>query len=143
MAAQDILLARYGDPFDFSFQRTFMELWQVKNDFHWFPNQRLFIHKDFKTVLNTAFRALERNELHHEIISCEGVFNQRTVRGSVLTLSLHAWGCAIDLNAHSNPLGSEGNWSDDFLQTMRDCDVFCGKDFKRRKDPMHFALLNG
>ena len=143
MTAQEILMARYGDPRGANFQSQNLVNWKIKDDFSWFPRNKVFIHKDFRTRLMDAFKALELTNLHKEIKTFDGCFNIRFVRGSKSVLSLHSWACAMDLNAGDNPLGSAGKWSEGFINTMESSGVFCGQHFHGRKDPMHFALVNG
>jgi hypothetical protein len=143
MTAQEILTQRYGKPTAASFESKWMVIWKVQVDFPWFPKKTIYIHKDFKAKLAIAFTALQQNNLHKEIKTCEGAFNIRLVRGSKSVYSIHSWGCAIDMNANDNPLGAVGKWSTAFLHTMEISGVFCGANWIGRKDPMHFALVNG
>ena len=141
--AQSYLFDLYGDPRKAGWQQRWMTLWAIKQEFPWFPKEKLFLHKDFQPLLRNAFAALEKAGLHTEIKSCEGTFNIRRVRGSYSQLSVHSWGAAIDLNAKENPMGSVGKWSPKFLLTMVENKVFCGQLWVGRKDPMHFAMVNG
>lgn len=143
MTAQEILTQHYGNPKEPSFQNTWMITWNVQQDFPWFPKKKIFIHKDFMIVLKRAFHALEAVNLHTEIKVFDGCFNIRFVRGSKTVLSVHSWGCAIDLNAAENPLATSGKWPEAFIETMTSSGVFCGQNWTGRKDPMHFALVNG
>jgi hypothetical protein len=70
----------------------------------------------------------------------------RPVRGYTATLSNHASGTAVDLNATDHPLGREGTFSDaerdqieHFLKRYDGCLVW-GGDYRGRKDEMHFEL---
>ena len=120
-----------------------MVLWYVRKEFLWFPTEKMYIHKDFKEKLSMVFAFMEMAELHHEIKSFDGCYNLRTVRGANTLLSIHSWGCAIDLNAHLNPLGGDCDWSHDFISMMEHCGIHCGARWPGRPDPMHFALVNG
>jgi hypothetical protein len=141
--AQMELLNLYGDPRKLGWGNKWMVIWNVKEAFPWFPAHRIYLHKDFRTKLQIAFKALESKGLHKEIKSFDGCYNLRMVRGSSSTLSLHAWGVAIDLNAHDNPMGGQGTWTGAFIKTMKESGIYCGQSWAGRKDPMHFALLNG
>ena len=141
--AQKYLLFQYGDPRTAGWQYRWMTLWQVGKEFPWFPKERIYIHKDFMIVLRAAFSALEREGVHTEIKTCDGTINLRHERGSYSVLSTHSWGAAIDLNARENPMGSVGRWSPKFIRTMVENRVFCGQLWTGRKDPMHFAMVNG
>ncbi|XZF16135.1 M15 family metallopeptidase [Chitinophagaceae bacterium MMS25-I14] len=142
-SAQQLLYIRYGDPRLPGWQKKWMIRWEIRKDFSWFPAGSIYVHKDFKVQLGNAFRQLEVNKLHHEIKTFDGAFNIRYVRGSDVVLSVHSWGAAIDMNAAENPLGAAGKWSAAFLEAMLLNGVFCGQNWIGRKDPMHFALVNG
>lgn len=141
--AQRLLYGRYGDPRAQGWESKWMTRWEIRKEFSWFPAAAIYIHKDFKPKLTAAFRELEAKGLHHEIKTFEGAFNIRYVRGSNSALSVHSWGAAIDMNAAENPLGTAGKWSQQFLETMLVNGIFCGQNWVGRKDPMHFALVNG
>jgi len=142
-SAQRSLYERYGDPRIKGWGNKWMVIWQVQQAFPWFPAQKIYIHKDFRVKLQEAFHALEQAGVHHEIKTFDGCYNIRHVRGSDSALSIHSWGAAIDLNAADNPLGSNGTWSAAFLKVMSSHGIYCGQNWKGRKDPMHFALVNG
>ncbi len=141
--AQQELFHAYGDPRVPGWESQWMTLWKVGEEFPWFPKPAIYLHKDFKALLQKAFKQLEEQGLHKEIRSCDGCFNIRHVRGSYSVLSVHSWGAAIDLNARDNPLGTSGRWSAPFLEVMNGCRIFCGQLWTGRKDPMHFAMVNG
>ncbi len=141
--AQQQLFKKYGDPRGAGWESRWMALWHVQKTFPWFPKKSVYMHKDFVVKLQQALTALEAAGLHTEIQTFDGCFNIRRVRGSKSVLSVHSWGAAIDLNAASNPLGSPGKWSDAFLHTMKLHGIYCGQLWQGRKDPMHFALVDG
>lgn len=148
MSAQQQLLAKYGPP-DHAHIVTSCVVWQIKEDFPWFPANAFLINKDFKDVLFKAFKALEAAGLHTEIETYDGCYNDRPVRGSSAA-SVHSWAAAIDLNAATNgmvvgptPEQRKGKWSDAFIATMKAAGVFYGGDFIHRADPMHWALFDG
>ncbi len=140
---QQILLDRYGDPLSQGWGAKWLVNWKVKGCFSWFPADAICIHKDFQPRLYNAFVQLEGEGLHNEIISFDEGYGIRFISGSSSVLSVHSWGAAIDLNADDNPLGSVGNWSLDFISVMRQNGVFAGQEWTGRKDPMHFAMVNG
>lgn len=78
-------------------------------------------------------------------------YAERTIRGSSTTLSNHASGTAIDLNATRHPLGTSptANFSSDQINTIHSIlrraqgMVRWGGDYSGRKDPMHFELADG
>lgn len=75
------------------------------------------------------------------IRTVQGTYNPRLVRGSDSTLSSHAYATAIDLNADTNPVGTDGT-----PEQWQLADVFWrhgwwwGGWFSR-KDPMHFEFV--
>lgn len=140
MSAQSEIISKYGMP-DAVYQYKYCVLWQIQKDFPWFPAKRVFINADFKKKLYAAFNKLDN--LHTEIETFDGCYEQRTVRGSKF-ISLHSWAMAIDLNASKEKLGQVNTgWSDEFLKVMRDNGIFWGGDYVGRKDPMHFSHYNG
>jgi len=68
----------------------------------------------------------------------------RDVRGAT-TLSNHASGTAIDLNATKHPLGAENTFTDEQTKTIRRlCRKYglrWGGDYRNRKDEMHFEVV--
>lgn len=149
MSAQQILLSRYGSPEAPGYLIQSCHIWVIKDEFPWFPANSFLINNDFRTMLTKAFHALEAAGVQGEIETYDGCYNDRTVRGSVAT-SLHAWACAIDLNAAENPMTTStdpalrhGKWSPLFIQAMKSAGVFFGGDFKVRADSMHWAMLDG
>ncbi len=141
MAAQDEILAKYGPP-DKAYFDKYCILWQIQNDFPWFPAKRIYINRDFKDALFSAFKELEEAGLQHEIITFDGCYVERKVRGSN-KISLHSWAMALDTNAFKEKLGQIlTNYTPVFIAIMVK-HVYWGGGFKKRKDPMHFALFNG
>jgi hypothetical protein len=67
----------------------------------------------------------------------------RDIRGAT-TLSNHASGTAIDLNAIQHPLGAENTFSEEQSRTIRRlCRKYglrWGGDYRNRKDEMHFEI---
>lgn len=71
----------------------------------------------------------------------------RTIRGSLTTISNHASGTAVDLNAQAHPLGARDTFTDDqewrLVRRLR-CryggSIRWGGHYERRADEMHFEL---
>jgi hypothetical protein len=141
--AQLILYTRYGDPRVTGWENKWITCWDVRERFPWFPKKDIEIHKHFKPMLESAFRDLVLFDLYREIKTFDGCFKLRNITGSKSVLSLHAWGAAIDLNANENVHGSVGKWSPEFIQIMVNNGIYCGQNWIGRKDPMHFAMVNG
>lgn len=73
-------------------------------------------------------------------------YAERPIRGSSTTLSNHASGTAIDLNATKHPLGRSGTFTPGQVARIRKelaryegC-IRWGGDYKGRKDEMHFEV---
>lgn len=98
------------------------------------------IHRDAARPLELVLDDLERAGELGLIRSFEGVWNPRLVRGGS-TLSSHAYGTSIDVNAGENPLGSPP--TDDqkrLAEFFEDRGWYWGDRFSRR-DPMHFEWI--
>lgn len=73
-------------------------------------------------------------------------YAERAIRGSTTTLSNHASGTAVDLNALRHPLGVEGTWTPEQKAHMRRAlahyqgVIRAGFDYDGRVDPMHFEI---
>ena len=141
--AQHDLYIRYGDPRSPGWEAQWMLLWAVRELFPWFPKEQIYLHRDFQPLLAAAFTALAANGCYREIKSFDGCFNIRHVRGGYSVLSIHSWGAALDMNARDNPIATKGKWSKAFIDTMQEYQIFCGQRWHGRKDPMHFAMVNG
>lgn len=76
-------------------------------------------------------------------------YAERPVRGSTTTLSNHASGTAIDLNAPLHPLGKRGTFSAAQVRAVRAMLGFCegvvrwGEDYRSRPDGMHLEVNAG
>jgi hypothetical protein len=141
--AQFILFNRYGDPREPGWEQKWLNTWLVKDAFPWFPEKELHIHKHFRPLLEKAFTSLTVMNMQDEIKTVGKCFETRFIKGSSGVLSVHSWGAAIDMNEEQNPVGSAGIWSEPFIKIMVDSGIYCGQNWTGRKDPMHFAMVNG
>ena len=116
--------------------------WNVHQSHPWFPEKEIILHKHFRPLLDRAFMALEAAGLHNEIKTCLRGYEVFHLPDSPV-LSVHSWGAAIDLNAEANPLGSMGEWSNEFIDLMLKNNVFCGQCWTGVKEPMHFGMVDG
>lgn len=145
------LLSRYGDPMKNTkgFESQFMVQWPIPMwiDTHIpaLPN-KMYINKDIVHVFEETMNELIAIGAYKEIVTFDGMFNVRYIRGSKTKLSIHSWGLAIDLNASHNPLGFSKDqatakglhpFSKTFDQVWRDLGWTCGIDFSRH-DGMHY-----
>lgn len=85
---------------------------------------------------------LEARGLLHLIESFSGSFVPRFIRGSDTTLSSHAYGTSIDINANENRQGYPP--TDDqrrIAEVFAQHGWFWGDWFKPTRDPMHFEFI--
>jgi hypothetical protein len=103
-------------------------------------------HKNGAEKLFSFFGEILKRGWSQKILSWDGSYAPRFVRGSRSRLSNHAWGTAFDINALWNPIGaipapkgSKGSVYD-LVELANDCGFFWGGHFKNRLDGMHFEL---
>ena len=95
--------------------------------------------------LKALWAAWEKQGLLPLVLSYEGSFVPRTIRGSTTSLSNHAYGTAFDINYHWNQLGVEpaehGEQGDvhPLVPLAHEHGFYWGGNFARR-DGMHFEL---
>jgi hypothetical protein len=91
--------------------------------------------------LRRAQRALERRGLARVVDRADyaGCFAPRRIPGSG-SLSLHAWGLAIDINAAANPRLGESRQDRRLVRAMEDAGFTWGGRWPTVPDPMHFEL---
>ena len=90
---------------------------------------------------------LGREGLLEGVLSFDGAYNPRFMRGSREVLSAHAFGVAFDINARWNrvgtipePAGEKGSVRE-LVALANEFGFFWGGHFKRRPDGMHFELV--
>ncbi len=98
-------------------------------------NRRLF------PPLRRALRTLERRGLSRLVDRADyaGCYAPRRIPGSG-SLSLHAWGLAIDLNAAANPQLRGSRQDRRLVRAMEDAGFTWGGRWPTLPDPMHFEL---
>ena len=152
MTAQTQIILKYGLP-GRDYLNKYCEMWDISKDFPWTLNitigqtqnewKRIYINKDFKVKLHSAFTNIQKCDLQGEIKTFDGCYVERNVRGRNAK-SLHSWALAIDLNAKTEYLGRiSTDWSPRFVAIMKAAGIYWGGDWKGRKDNQHFALFNG
>jgi peptidoglycan hydrolase-like protein with peptidoglycan-binding domain len=103
-------------------------------------------HKLGSENIKKFFQSVEDNNLLEKIISWDGSFVPRFIRGSSTYLSNHSWATAFDINARWNPLGSSGakrgstGSVHEILEIAEENGFYWGGNFRGRPDPMHFEL---
>lgn len=97
--------------------------------------------------LKAAFQELENLELTHLLLTWDGSFVPRLMRGGSSSPSEHSFGCALDLNAQWNGFrqigAAEGKKGSviPLLPTFRKFGFECGADWKpANRDSMHFQI---
>jgi hypothetical protein len=98
-------------------------------------------HRRMIPALRSSMAELRRRGLGHLVDAAEyaGCYAPRRIQPSG-TLSLHAWGLAVDLNAASNPVGGESNQDPRLVRAMERHGFYWGGDFSTVPDPMHFEF---
>ena len=135
MVTSQKALAKYGDP---NLQRA-MVLWDVPTELEiGVIPKRLYCNRDLVSPLSQAFKNLISRGFVSELKTWDGCFNIRKKRGLV-SMSLHSWGIAIDVNAFENGLNMTPKLSPGFVKCFTDAGFDWGGTWKR-KDGMHFQL---
>lgn len=144
-------LKKYGNPELVATQNSIMELWQVPQDIQdsfkhvrfsalgtiGFP-KRIYLNKDMRAPLEKALRNVINNGFAGELKTWDGVYVVRLKRG-LKSWSLHAWGCAVDVNQETNRLGAKPTLSRGFVKCFTDAEFDWGGTWTR-PDGMHFQL---
>lgn len=82
-----------------------VEIPQLKGIPGYHDNGKIKLHKAVAGQFQSFFASVESSGLLSQILTFGGSYNSRFVRGSNSTLSPHAWGTAIDINAAWNGFG--------------------------------------
>lgn len=144
-------LKKYGDPNLLATQSKHFVLWLVDQDIQdafkhvrfsqvgtiGFP-KKIFINKDFQPILEQALRNVINRGLASELETWDGCFIIRQKRG-LLSLSLHSWALAVDVNASENQLHQKPKLSPAFVKCFTDAGCDWGGTWER-KDGMHFQI---
>lgn len=101
------------------------------------PVTKIYCNKDMAPALELALKNVVDRGLADELHSFDGCFCIRRVRGDE-KLSTHAYALAIDANAKTNELGTDGDMSPELAKCFTDAGFAHGRTFAR-KDPMHFS----
>jgi hypothetical protein len=88
----------------------------------------------------------EQANLLHRVLSFDGSFVPRFIRGSATVLSNHAFGSAFDINASENPLGARPRLVGqpgsvrELVPLANKWGFYWGGHFGSRPDGMHFEI---
>jgi len=103
-------------------------------------------HRLAARQLQDLFKAWSRARVLDRVLTWEGSFVARFIRGSTTVLSNHAFGSAFDINAAFNPLGAEPAFPGktgcvyDLVSIAHDHGFYWGGHFAKRRDGMHFEV---
>ena len=104
-------------------------------------------HRLIDRQLCYFFEAVDKTGLTPKILTWNGCYVPRLMRGSDTKLSNHSWGTAFDINAAWNPLGrtpaADGHKGSvrEIVDLAESCGFFWGGNFKSRPDGMHFECV--
>jgi peptidoglycan hydrolase-like protein with peptidoglycan-binding domain len=107
---------------------------------------RLQFHKKAIEQLKALWAAWEDAAVLHHVLTYEGSYNPRFIRGSREILSNHAYGSAFDINYQWNRLGAvpalEGQEGSvrELVDIANQHGFFWGGHFRARPDGMHFEV---
>jgi len=136
---QLILFTRYGDPRVLGWEQRWLTNWFLQESFPWFPQRSIYIHKHFKTLLESAFREIEVMDLQDEINSIQKCHaKKKDAKG---LLSAHSWGAALDMRPKK--YFQHASWSDDFIDIMRENGIWCGQHKNDFHHAHRFSLVEG
>jgi hypothetical protein len=88
--------------------------------------------------LSNAFKKLIDTNCVDELKTWDGCFNIRKKRG-LISMSLHSWGLAVDVNAFENGLNQIPKLSKEFVECFTSSGFNWGGCWQR-VDGMHFEL---
>lgn len=97
--------------------------------------------------ITELFAAWETANLLSLVLTWDGMWVPRFIRGSRTTLSNHAWGTAFDINARWNPLGRTPapretiGSVEDLVPLARQHGFLWGGEWGSRPDAMHFECV--
>lgn len=128
-------LKKYGDPE----KEKAMVVWDVSAalEIGIIP-KKIYCNKDLVAPLEQAFKNIITRGLVGELKTWDGCFNIRKKRGGV-SMSLHAWGVAIDINAAWNGFGKTPTMSKGLVKCFTDAGFDWGGAWTK-PDGMHFQL---
>jgi hypothetical protein len=109
-------------------------------------NDRVRFHKLAANQLKKLWQDWEDAGLVHNVLTWEGAYELRFVRGSTTILSNHAFGGAFDINYSWNKLGvvpalvGQKGSIRELVKIANDNGFYWGGHYNNRKDGMHFEI---
>jgi hypothetical protein len=107
---------------------------------------RIRAHRLVAEQMRALFARWEQKGLMSLVLTWEGAYAPRYVRGSQTTLSNHAWGAAFDLNEKYNRLGhvpalrGERGQVRELVPDAIEFGFYWGGHYRDRADGMHFEV---
>lgn len=107
---------------------------------------RVGIHVKVEKQFLSLWQAWEDRDLLKHVLTFNGAFNARFIRGSTTNLSNHSLGSAFDINVKWNRLGAqpalvgEEGCVRELVETAVEHGFFWGGFFHHRKDGQHFEV---
>lgn len=103
---------------------------------------KIRIHRLAAPSLQRIMAEIERKGWAHKIKSFDGSFVPRFVRNSTTSLSSHAYGTSVDINAKENGQGMEPTQDQkDIAPIFEKNGWYWGDKFTTLRDPMHFEYV--
>ncbi len=106
---------------------------------------RMRVHRKVARQFEQLFRDWEKAGLHKLLLSYDGAYNPRMIRGSATNLSSHSYGIAFDINAAWNGLGvippkaGQKGSVRELVEIANEHGFYWGGHFSRH-DGMHFEV---
>lgn len=104
------------------------------------PVTHIYCLNDMQPSLLKALDLVLQRGLVPQLKTFDGCFMIRDVRGIPGQCSAHAYAGAIDINARTNALGTQGDMSPELASCFTESGFVHGRKFKRC-DPMHMSFL--
>ena len=102
------------------------------------PN-RVYCNKLLVKPLELALTNIVARGLVAEVLTWDGCFQIRKKRGAN-SMSLHAWGLAVDLNQAQNPFGAKPKMPRELILCFTDTGLWDWGGNWKKPDGMHFQL---
>jgi len=104
---------------------------------------RVACHALIEREFTAVFETIHARGLWYLLKSFDGIYNDRTARGSAKK-STHAWGIAVDLNAATNRMGTAGDMDSRVVSIFEQAGFQWGGRWPgASRDPMHFQYATG
>jgi hypothetical protein len=115
-------------------------------DYNWINSggggktKKIYLNRDIEPRLENALDKLKTGHNLNQLKTFDGCFNARSARGAT-SISAHAYGIALDINASDNQMGTSGSQPQSLVDAFTESGFIWGGSFSRgRQDPMHFSL---